>query len=844
MTDLDYKNKKNSNSIPENASHANDDDLYAASLIDRVKEVKHTKGTLYFVGITFIYLLIGIAILLFNYNEVINSPSALFDIFRIQKVQIYTAAFLMIIPIFWLYYSMVRKINEVTTVSEGLLNTALRLTHPVKSSEKAVSTLSSAIRSEISHITNAINEVIKKSSDMEKSIAREINQIESSMSSNEIKLMEMVNSLKSQKEEIIDTTSATKSEVEELLQKFHKETSELDQQINLQVKKLSAIDEEFARSMSKFDDTVEKIEASSALIKDNSDEISSSLNSTNNTINDQAISVRTVRDELELTLNNLNKLMSEQNLRLEDSVGELSRLSDGMNTKILDTDQLLLNFKNEMEPKLSRIYEGLSSDIKSLGEISHTYETNISDMSATTIRIIDEKLAEELSINKRLSDHLKNISEELKNTLSSQIISIEEIFKDINSEAKTTIEGQKFEIEKSFDQKILEFNAKTKMMMEAIKDITNDTTDKLNMTIKEILQTIKLNFNDTSKAADLEFSNIRDNMHEQLIGLSASLLEKSEELSQNTISSIEGIQNNISSSIDGFRLEAGNTSSDIANEISATTSKLSAEMVNVQKETLNKINSEINQISNSYNESLLSLAEVTEKLVKNLDDTRSSIKRDIFELPDETNQHLNKMRGVIEEQIEAIGHLNLLISEYDINRDIELAQPQLERSPEKKKTASRTSTQTRRKPSKDWILPEILSPKARMTEKKTSADNQRLEILENEILDFLKFDYEKLSTLLPNRQPYEFWEAYYNGASDVISERDYSRTGRKLFNQVKSKYSDNKKFRSLVNKYLKSFEEIVSNHQKANNEKEISQFLDSESGILFFLVSHSIGKLD
>ena len=141
MTDLDYKNKKNSNSIPENASHANDDDLYASSLIDRVKEVKHTKGTLYFVGITFIYLLIGIAILLFNYNEVINSPSAIFDIFRIQKVQIYTAAFLMIIPIFWLYYSMVRKINEVTTVSEGLLNTALRLTHPVKSSEKAVSTL-------------------------------------------------------------------------------------------------------------------------------------------------------------------------------------------------------------------------------------------------------------------------------------------------------------------------------------------------------------------------------------------------------------------------------------------------------------------------------------------------------------------------------------------------------------------------------------------------------------------------------------------------------------------------------------------------------------------------------
>ena len=93
MTDLDYKNKKNSNSIPENTIHANDDDLYAASLIDRLKEVKHTKGTLYFVGMTFIYLLIGIAILLFNYNEVINSPSAILDIFKYKKIQIYTAHF-------------------------------------------------------------------------------------------------------------------------------------------------------------------------------------------------------------------------------------------------------------------------------------------------------------------------------------------------------------------------------------------------------------------------------------------------------------------------------------------------------------------------------------------------------------------------------------------------------------------------------------------------------------------------------------------------------------------------------------------------------------------------------
>ena len=95
------------------------------------------------------------------------------------------------------------------------------------------------------------------------------------------------------------------------------------------------------------------------------------------------------------------------------------------------------------------------------------------------------------------------------------------------------------------------------MMMEAIKDITNDTTDKLNMTIKEILQTIKLNFNDTSKAADLELSSIQDNMHEQLIGqLVYSKSLKNSVRIQSIVA--EGIQNNISSSIGDFRLEARN----------------------------------------------------------------------------------------------------------------------------------------------------------------------------------------------------------------------------------------------------------------------------------------------
>ena len=131
-----------------------------------------------------------------------------------------------------------------------------------------------------------------------------------------------------------------------------------------------------------------------------------------------------------------------------------------------------------------------------------------------------------------------------------------------------------------------------------------------------------------------------------------------------------------------------------------------------------------------------------------------------------------------------------------------------------------------------------------MNEKKNLADNQKFELIENEILDIIKIDFEKLPTLIPNKQPSILWESFYNGDNDTLNEKFYSRLGRRVYNNIKVKYSENKSFRSLVNKYLKAFEEIISNYQKDNDESKISTLLDSESGILFILVSHSIGKLD
>ena len=94
-------------------------------------------------------------------------------------------------------------------------------------------------------------------------------------------------------------------------------------------------------------------------------------------------------------------------------------------------------------------------------------------------------------------------------------------------------------------------------------------------------------------------------------------------------------------------------------------------------------------------------------------------------------------------------------------------------------------------------------------------------------MDIIKIDFEKLPTLIPNKQPSILWESFYNGDNDTLNEKFYSRLGRRVYNNIKVKYSENKSFRSLVNKYLKLFEEIISNYQKIRTDKLLMGYQNS-----------------
>ena len=848
MSDLKIEKGTDTNLQQNSINHANDDDIYAASLIEQLNngKSKRLKSLTFLITVSYILICGGI-FYYFNKNNLSNLESII-QLLLDQKIQIYLTLSLIFIPIIWLYISLIGKVHDLTILSNGLLNAALRLTHPTSSSEKAIKTLSGAIKSEVNQITSSVNDAIKKTSDLEKSLSLELDNINETINLSESKLENTINLLKVQKDELMLSSEAANSDLQKILETIDTRTIHLGSEISSYVDRLKEVENSINEKIDLFDQSISKIQNVSNTINMNSTEIRENLDQTNNKILDQTQIIKLNKDELDQSLSNINSMVSDQNKRLDHSITELKSISDLIDLKLINADDLLNNFREVIEPKLLNIFNDLANDIQSLEAISQEFENKISIVGQETVSKIDDKLREEIKMNTQLSDSLLGISSNIDTQIKEQLKKVEDIFYNLQNDTKSTIEDQKFQLEKTFDQKVLEFNAKTKIMNESIKEITIETTDQLNLTINEILKTIKSNFSETSKITDSGLKSIQEKTHQDLIELSSRLIQKTSELGEHTTSNIDKISEDISQKIIQFKNQARNISDDLASEISNKTIKLTADMFDIQSDTINKINKEINNLSVEYKDNINDLVNASTTLSKELNITKNMVKRELFELPDEASNYLNKMRNVIEEQISAISKLNKLISDYDNYRDIDAgSNKSLDEPPikiQKSKSNEKAPPLQKKSKSKDWFLPEILTPNSRLNEKKNQADNQKLETLENELLDTLKFDYEKLYSILTDKKPSAIWESFYSGEDQVISEKDYSRIGKRLFNAIKTRYSENRNFRSLANKYLKSFEEIINNYQRTNDENEIGLLLDSESGILFILISHSIGKLD
>ena len=839
MSDLNLNKDLNASNQIDKKQPANDDDLFAANLIEQINKESTGKWLLKNLLFSSLYIILTLGIFyLLNINKV-SSIESFLSLFSSRQMQLYGLLCLLPIPVMILFVGMAKKLNELTIISDGLLKSALRLTHPEKSSGKAISTLSNAIRSEIELINIAINDAIKKASDLEEKLGKEVVDIEKSISSSESKLMTIIDDLRKQKLDIIEASSSTSNEIEKIMLEYDNKSTELGKVISNYSNKLSEIDDTFKDRLSNFNDSLNSIDQSTKVINQNSEDIIDNLDITNEKIRDQYEILALSKNEIASSISELNNDIKDQNTILINSVSSLTDVNRKIKNNILDNDSLLDQINKTIEPKLTSTLDSLKNTMEELGEKSAQFEYKMNSTSKTITDSINSQMEDEINNSEKISSSLDDIRNTLSAEVQKQIEDINLLFKDIKEATNEIIDKQRFEIENSFDQKVLEFNAKTKMMIESIREVTNETTNELNLTIKNVINTISSGHEQAIQISDSELSKIHNNSTEKMLSISEDIINKSNEINSIAVDGVRNTAKQLAEEIVLMENSTKNLSIEITDKLSSASMKFTKDLSSLQKDAISEIHKNISDISVSYKENARELTEISNNLSQSLDNTRNSLREDILYLPDETKEHLEKMRSVISEQISAISHLNKLIDQYDVSNDIE----KKERYDSKNANKGKINTNKINRNTYDWLLPEILSPQARMNEKKISADNQNLENLENEIISHLKIDIDKLFLILPDQNPSKLWESYYNGI-DIFSDKIYSRTGKRIYNNIKNKYTENKNFRSASNKFLKNFEDILKNHQKENDESEINSILDSTSGILYLLISHAIGKLD
>ena len=437
MSDLKIEKGTDTNLQQNSINHANDDDIYAASLIEQLNngKSKRLKSLTFLITVSYILICGGI-FYYFNKNNLSNLESII-QLLLDQKIQIYLTLSFIFIPIIWLYISLIGKVHDLTILSNGLLNAALRLTHPTSSSEKAIKTLSGAIKSEVNQITSSVNDAIKKTSDLEKSLSLELDNINETINLSESKLENTINLLKVQKDELMLSSEAANSDLQKILETIDTRTIHLGSEISSYVDRLKEVENSINEKIDLFDQSISKIQNVSNTINMNSTEIRENLDQTNNKILDQTQIIKLNKDELDQSLSNINSMVSDQNKRLDHSITELKSISDLIDLKLINADDLLNNFREVIEPKLLNIFNDLANDIQSLEAISQEFENKISIVGQETVSKIDDKLREEIKMNTQLSDSLLGISSNIDTQIKEQLKKVEDIFYNLQNDTKS-----------------------------------------------------------------------------------------------------------------------------------------------------------------------------------------------------------------------------------------------------------------------------------------------------------------------------------------------------------------------------------------------------------------------
>ena len=275
------------------------------------------------------------------------------------------------------------------------------------------------------------------------------------------------------------------------------------------------------------------------------------------------------------------------------------------------------------------------------------------------------------------------------------------------------------------------------------------------------------------------------------------------------------------------------------------------------------------------------------EMQRELESTRTELRRGILELPQETAENAAQMRRVIVDQIDALAELNRIVARH--GRGLDTAEPTRRATREEPllaNTVARSDTPPSRpapartdysggglpvSPRTDYsggglpVSPRradapALSPnfgnsnlgggngragwlsdllqRASRPQETPPEDRPARHTIES--LDSLSVD---IARMIDHDAATELWDRYKRGERNVFTRRLYTMQGQKTFDDIRKKYEGDREFKQTVDRYISEFERLLEEVARDDRGQVVARtYLTSETGKVYTMLAHAAGR--
>ena len=592
--------------VDADSNPANDDDIFAANLIEEIKKTSGNSSYIFAFLLSISWILVSVLFVYNKFESQILEIKSIDIIFTNPSLLGYIFYLAIPLPIIWTLASLIKRIKELRVMSNALLKTSLKLTQPDKLSHNAIMSLGKSIENEVSSMSTGIENTIKRAQDLEKIVSSEVSMIENAYNENERKMIEIFNLIKKEKDEIKILSNNIKIELEPILSNFKDDTKNLDELIISSINKLSDIERSVKNKTDLIEISIDKMNETVNSVNEVSDSISYNSNEAYEKLKIQSEILTENSDKLVIELDAMTAQFNQQNLGLGISQKNIKDTRDSINTLITNSDDTLSKFSNILDQKVDKMNSSISNLEQKAIQASQEIDNKITEsteMSSTTINTALESIEKKSDI---IANTIKNISHETSELMQ--------------------VQSEEFQI--MMDKKLSEINNTSFLIINSIKDANKDNSVELNKTVSDISDRI---LNATHEANKLAVTTLELEMSKTIVKadkVALDLSQAAKETSRVTIKELTDSMNAALLVANDINFLIENTSEKsvgkIINSLNIAIESAENNALNLSESLSKKIHNTNREITDQLNlmidQAGTKVTKITETIIKNSDE--------------------------------------------------------------------------------------------------------------------------------------------------------------------------------------------------------------------------------